>query len=395
MPNVRQPFNFQAPYIPGAAIDPNYDPESGQMMHAPQMPGYVPPWDNSFSVSNYMQPTLDDIQVDTRGLTNFENEANRSGEGAWAGLAKQLAAQTAGNQRDQAQGDAAGATAQAETNLAMHGGLDSGARERAVTAGTNQLASRDQAIGNQEAQADTQIGMQDEQNRIQEQEALPGIQNQYLQPQFQKAEMGEQAFATDVQGAEGALQGLNAFNQSAYSTQAQIYGADQQARATMANGGGNWAVTELAKHQLLPADARRCLTAIRFAGAELERKAMVFYFTKGPKLVSKLNAAKYDWADFGRFIETLCELVRLGEVEAATRAYRAKIVDLIARYWPECPHREFRRQMEKRAARIRLVDLLPAPRMMGGKLAVQCGANIPADRFRGYTELKEKSPCHG
>jgi hypothetical protein len=361
----------------------------------PSIPDYIPTWNNSFSVADHIQPALDQIQPDTSGLAAFSNEAKRSGPGAWAGLAQKLNQQEAKTQLDQAQRTSAGSTAQAESNLAMRGGLDSGARERLATAGSNQYASAAQSIGNTEATNATKINMQDEQNRIQELEALPGIQNQYLAPQFQKIQLGEQAFATDVQGQEANVTNLNAYNQNRFSTQAQMYGADQQATATRASGGGNWVVTELAKHRKLPADARRCLTAIRFCGAILERKPMAFYFKNGPELVRRLNEGGYDWQDFGRFVETLCELVRMGEVGTATVAYRAKIMDLMVKYWPECEAREFARQKKGRELRQAMVDKLPAPSMMGGKLAVQCGANIPLDRFEGYTGEKESSVCHG
>jgi hypothetical protein len=186
----------------------------------PSIPDYIPTWNNSFSVADHIQPALDQIQPDTSGLAAFSNEAKRSGPGAWAGLAQKLNQQEAKTQLDQAQRTSAGSTAQAESNLAMRGGLDSGARERLATAGSNQYASAAQSIGNTEATNATKINMQDEQNRIQELEALPGIQNQYLAPQFQKIQLGEQAFATDVQGQEANVTNLNAYNQNRFSTQA-------------------------------------------------------------------------------------------------------------------------------------------------------------------------------
>jgi hypothetical protein len=361
-----------------AAEKGQYDPNSEI---APDIPDYQPVWDNAYSMADYMKPQLDQIQVDKQGLAAFKGEALRTGPGAWAGAASAENDRGAKTARNQASLDAKGGVAQAESGLAMHGGIDSGARERIAQTGQNAYAMAGQEIGNQQAQGRNQILMQDEKNRVQELEALPGVQNQYLEPEFKKASMSQAAHAADVQGQIHDTEQQNAYNMGKFSIQAQEFGANQQANATRQSG-GNWVVTELSKHFMLPGDARECLTAIRFVAATLDRRALAFYLKHGPGLVRRLNARDFDWAMFSVFVDEVCDLVRAGEPEAAFHAYQAKMMKLMQIYWPDCPSRQYQRMREKRIRRIATLGaIVPPHSTLKGRLRAQCGGNIPDDRF--------------
>jgi hypothetical protein len=227
----------------------------------------------------------------------------------------------------------------------------------------------------------TQIGMTDEANRVQMLGNEGAVQNQYLQPQFEKAQVLEGAQAADVQGQEAAIQAKNAYNMGTYQTQGSIYGANQNAAATNASSGGNWVITELSRHHVLPRDMRECLTAIRFAGAELEPRLIVFYFRHGEELVSRMQHESDEWARLLVTVHQMCELVRAGEIEAALRTYVMTITRLMDTYWPDCTHRAVKAEHRKRIRRIQMLGKLPVPKLMRGALAAQCGSNIPPDRF--------------
>lgn len=346
----------------------------------PNVPGFNSPWQNSFSMEPYAQNLMDGIKVDQSGLAKYQEEANRSGPSAWNASAKTGARQAATTARNQAANDSAGQTAQAESALAMRGGLDSGARERVATAGANSFNMASQGISNQEMQGETGIDTQDEKNRIGMLTNEGAVQNQYLQPEFQKATVLEGAKAADVQGQETAIRDKNTYNQNLYDQQGQLYAAGQMAQATEKSG-GNWIMTQLSRHAMLPADMRECLTAIRFLAAELEPRLTVFYFKNGKELANRMEARGHDWGALLRKVHVMCDLVRGGEVEAALRMYVLTITRCMDTYWPECDHRAVLAERRKRISRIARIGKLPKPTLMRGKLAAQCGANIPADRF--------------
>lgn len=350
----------------------------------PAIPGYVPTWNNSFSVGNYMQPKLDKItgEASMTGLTNFENEANQQGPSAWAGLAQKANRENGLTQLDANARNSAGQTAQAQSNLALHGGLDSGARERIAQGGANQEAAGAQAIGNQTMQNSSNIGIQDAQQRIQEQEMLPQIQNEYLQPQFQAAQLGEQAFATDVQGQEKNVENQNSYNMNKFGIQGQMYGAQQQANATAGAGGSScWIISGLARHQKLPKDEPELLTQMKYYFARLHPKLALFYFKRCGELIPRMDRAGFDWDEMGRKNEALVLLLRAGEMDAASRLFAATVLDFIDRFWSDCPSKAYLRARRERTARILVAQSLSAP-SGDQKFSVPCLENLPPECFQ-------------
>jgi hypothetical protein len=135
----------------------------------------------------------------------------------------------AGNAQSAGANQTAGQTAQATDALASQGGLSSGARERAAEGGANNFMNMSQNINQQRASNDMQIGVNDEQNKIQELGQLPGMENQKVQ--------GLQAVnAADTANQIAENQSLNSYNQNLYNQQMSAWGANQQANAIAASG---------------------------------------------------------------------------------------------------------------------------------------------------------------
>lgn len=191
----------------------------------PQAPQYSKGFDPStMSMSDYLGTVYD-----PSGFNAYKEQAMRKGPSAWATLATQDQALQAKKMRDQGASQANAQTAQAEDDLSARGGLSSGARERATIEGSKNYLSMAQSAGQTENLNDMQIGMNDEQNRIQQLSALPGMEQQ-------QAGMFESAKNNDIQNAIQENNRVNQYNQTLYGQQMDAWAANRQAEATQNSG---------------------------------------------------------------------------------------------------------------------------------------------------------------
>lgn len=179
-------------------------------------PAYVPLFDPN---------AINSIPVDLSGINAYRQEAMRTGPSGWASLSKISNAEQEANQNEQAQQAASGQTAAAENQIASSGGLSSGARERAAEGGATNFLNMSQNLERQGNLNDLQVGINDEQNRISQLGALPGLESQAIQPLFQKANMTSQN-----------NQALNSYNMNTWNQQNAATAANEQANATEAAG---------------------------------------------------------------------------------------------------------------------------------------------------------------
>ena len=135
-----------------------------------------------------------------------------------------------GNQLDKGAQQAAGQTAQAEGGLAMNGGLSSGARERAAEGGANNYMNMAQNAARQNSLNQLQVGVNDQQNKIQQMGMLPGMQEQALQPMLQAQNQNVQNTMLGNQSAKPVEPKTND------NQQMQAWGANQQANAMQNSG---------------------------------------------------------------------------------------------------------------------------------------------------------------
>lgn len=198
-------------------------------------PGAPAPYHSTLPSQNLAgqtQQTLGGINLDRSGLDKFQAEAMRNGPSAWAGMAKADQNRIASQAQSGAAAQAQGQTAQASNNLAMRGGLDSGARERLATAGGQNYMNMSQHINDTNAGNQNQIGMNDETNRIQQLSMVPGMQVQSLQPDLQKAQMQGQAQMFDIGNQMKDASQQNQYNLGVYGNQMAGWAAGKQADET-------------------------------------------------------------------------------------------------------------------------------------------------------------------
>lgn len=212
----------------------SYAPEG-----APTYPNYTPGYNpQTMGISGQVQNELSGINVDPTALNDYAAQAERTGPSAWAGMATAQNQLNTTQQQNQDARSAAGSAADQNAQLAQSGGLSSGARQiTARDAGRNYLGMS-QNTAAQGEQNQMQIGINDEQNRIQQLGALPGMENQAAQVPLQETQMQTAANQYDIgnQVAEAGRQ--NDYNLGTYNTQMQAWGANQQANA-IANSGKN------------------------------------------------------------------------------------------------------------------------------------------------------------
>jgi hypothetical protein len=173
----------------------------------------------------YDPTAVADMPIDLSGIDMYRQMAERTGPSTWANLAKESGALQTQNQQEQAQQTAAGQTAAAENALASNGGLSSGARERAEEGGETNYLDMSQNLERQNNMNNLQIGINDNQNQVQQLGALPGLENTALQPLFQQAGMIAQN-----------NQAQNAYNMNVFNQGNQAIAANQQAIATENSG---------------------------------------------------------------------------------------------------------------------------------------------------------------
>jgi hypothetical protein len=227
--------NLKNPYLANNDGSTDYDFRLSE--DQPFAPTYHPVYDPlSMGLYDKVAPGINAINLNTRGLDAYRNEALRTNPSRYAELATEKENLNETAARDRARGESAAKQADAASDLAMHGGLDSGARERLARGSNSDFLNMSQEIGKQAEGNRQQIAMNDEQNRISQLGALPGMEAQSLQPEFQKQQMLGQANQFDIGNAINEGNNKNAFTLGRYHEAMSAWGANKQAQATANSG---------------------------------------------------------------------------------------------------------------------------------------------------------------
>lgn len=291
-----------------------YQPYAG--VGQPQFTNNWSPW------TMYAPPTFEDPQTsinnDLSGnasaspaLQKFQNEAMRTGPSAWSNLAQGQQDKYQTDAQSKAASTAAGSAAESRDQLAMRGGLDSGARERIGRNQSRDYMNMTQNAADTRANNGMQIGMNDEQNRIQQLGMMPQMVNQANQGNFQKAGLDFNANTTE-----------NAFNMQKYHEQMAGYGANQSANATQNSGGSSFICTALAKRGLMSKRERVIMTKFMIRGLKTRADFFAWYFRKGAKAVEMAERQKYDFSVIkARYVDDIIDMIEQGYEEEAQNVY--------------------------------------------------------------------------
>lgn len=270
----------------------------------------------------YAPPNFNDPQATVSGdlagnasampaLDKFQGEAMRTGPSAWANLAQGQQDKFQTDAQSRAASTAAGSAAGARSQLAMRGGLDSGARERVAQNQGRDYMNMTQNVANTRANNGMQIGMNDEQNRIQQLGMMPQMVNQANEGNFRKAQMDFNA--NTVQ---------NAFNMQKYHEQMAGYGAQQSSNATANSGGSSFICTALAKRGLMTPRERVVMTKFMLRGLKTRADFFAWYFKAGSKAVEAAERQNFDFSVIkARYVDDIIDLIEAGQETTAQYVY--------------------------------------------------------------------------
>lgn len=165
--------------------------------------------------------------------TAARNEALRQGPSAWRQLLQKGINSNQQSGLNNAAQSSAGSAATARNQLAMHGGLSSGANERIAKDQSNNYLNMAQDVSNQANQAGYSADANDESNRI---KSLQGQGAADTQLGLSKANLNIGAQQYDTNNDINAYDKLNYANLEKYKTNMQSWAAGKQADATANSG---------------------------------------------------------------------------------------------------------------------------------------------------------------
>lgn len=292
----------------------SYAPYAG--VGQPTYSGTWNPW------SMYAPPAFQDpqqsINNDLAGnasampaLQQFGKEAGRTGPSSWANLAQGQQDKYQTDAQSKAASTAAGNAAESRDQLAMRGGLDSGARERIQRNQSRDYMNMTQNASNTRANNGMQIGMNDEQNRVQQLGMMPQMVNQANQGNFQKAGLDFNANTAE-----------NAFNLGKFHEQNAAYGANENSKATASSGGSSFICTALRKHGLMTPKETVIMTNFMLRGLKTRADFFAWYLKKGRKAVELAERQRYDFSAIKeRYVDDIIALIQAGKEEEAQNLY--------------------------------------------------------------------------
>lgn len=314
--NFINPFGFTSLGATYNQNMPGYDPNTGM----PTAPEYQAAY-NPATMSMASNPEL----------AKIKSEANRSGPSKAANLMIGEQNRQELMSRDANARTAGGSAAKARSDLAMRGGLSSGARERTEQNAVNDVLNLNQQAAATKAGNVAQIGINDEQNR----------QNQMQEA----AQLSMQAQQFDTGNQIQSNRDVNAWNQNLYNQNMANYWNMQQANQQYQNSQkpSSFICTALKNHGLMT--PRESLQMVNFMlGAVLTRADFfAWYFSKGKEAVDVAEAQGFDWsADC--FKEQMVDQILFCEkvygTETAQSSYIMKAGAFCTKFLGECGYRD-------------------------------------------------------
>lgn len=203
---------------------------------SPIKPGYAGYTDENGNLQDKYRIHLNTLDPNTlEGYNLLKQLATEKGPSQYAQIANQQAARSRQDAIDAGAAQAASGLSFAQNNMAMRGGISSGARERTAMQGARDLLSTRQDAYRQEGNSLLDIMKQDEAMkrdalaRFGTAEGQLALSNLGIQNQEAQYNMGTLLRDKDMQ---------NSWNMDTYKAALDKWGAQQQAAATRNSGGG-------------------------------------------------------------------------------------------------------------------------------------------------------------
>ena len=320
------------PNLPGSggnAYEPGpWSPGKGYYEGAPLPPKFYQYGEQAFS-GDKLGSLIGQLNPSRAGFNAASGKAMQQGPSAWAGAMRQQNAGEAMQARNRGNAEAMGNAAQARGQLAMRGGLNSGARERiASDAARNQL-SMSQNVGAEQAKNNLNIGVQDEAQKNALLGQVMGQENNMANFDMDKTKLYGQAIQGDTNTYMSAVDKANAQANNIYQQQGLMWGAGKQADSTAkSGGGGTYFCTELLKRGVLTKkEIREIHTGVLLLLPAVAH-TLTWYLENGQGIVNAANEAGYDWKNTAKAMQEVLGLYRSGKLKAAAKRYTKEIIAL-------------------------------------------------------------------
>lgn len=207
------------------------------MYQLPFEPTYSKPDPNQYNIGGKTRAGLANVgDPDMSGLQAYKNEALRTGPSKGSMLAMDRIRMDDIAGRDRAAKSAAGEAANARSNLAMRGGIGSGARERVARDAIRGGLASSQDVSRTTANNNSQTMMNDEGNRLNMLSGLGEQQNSYMKIPLEKARIQATADQTDASNYMKTNSEQNAWNRDMWGQKMQGWAANRTANATENSG---------------------------------------------------------------------------------------------------------------------------------------------------------------
>jgi hypothetical protein len=232
--------------------------------------------------------------------------------------------------------------------------------------GAGNLITAQQDVRRNAARDRLGIETEDERMKTDMLKALPGMEVAALQPELQKlglfsnllsTEQGRDLdvqrdnrnYSTDVDKFNiAASTDANKFNlgntidqtkmknianQGEFSELMKAWAAEQQAKATE-NSGGSWLCTEVDSVSPLSEEEHKALKDFKEYAKKEHPEEANFYLQECGELIAKMG--EFDFASLKGFVKTATMMIQAGDLEGAYQFYKARGLELIEKYWPDC-----------------------------------------------------------
>lgn len=215
-------------------------------------------------LTSQLTGNVNGVNLDKAALNSLQQYGLNQGASPWLQMQLENQKRDEQNQMNQATSQMAGSDAQARTNLALKGGLSSGARERLARSGALGLNATKQNIANAGATSRLGLNIQDESNKLDILKQLPGLQLGASNFDLTKANT-----ANDLALKEQGVGLDTAFKNNQQATDIAKYNADQNSAADKFNSSA--ALNELLQQRAF--ESNKYNEAMKAWGAEKTAEA--------------------------------------------------------------------------------------------------------------------------
>lgn len=211
------------------------DQELAELDRLGLLPNEYPQYQETPFSSNLpeLDRRLGEVSYNKEGFEALRRDTLRSGPSAWADLAKRRQSIDEQDQAENLTRQSAGQYNTALSRLASSGGLATGARERLARNSMQDAFAQRQALSRQGGVSRLGIDLQDETTRQTNLRALPQLEAQSAQTEFQTKVNPWMQLADREQERRANLDtARNEFNLGRFNTQMGAYGSLKTAQAT-------------------------------------------------------------------------------------------------------------------------------------------------------------------